>query len=209
MLRRYNMEDSKPVGTALPPGTVYAAASEFEVVDDATILQFQTMLGSASYCKEMSRPDVVSGIHQLAKVAHRPGRDHVEGMRHLLKYFNGARSRRLRYRPDGGGLYMYSDASLATDTDTRKSVSGIVVLLAGAAVLWVGAKQPLVSTSSAHAEIQSYTHGAKENAMQLKYAKVFRLNVNIPASPTSELYNPFAVMPRMKLVPLDSVPVDQ
>ena len=45
--------------------------------------------------------------------------------------------------------------------------------------------------------------------MQLKYATVFRLNVNIPPSPTSELYNPFAVMPTMKLVPLDSVPADE
>ena len=150
------------MGTALPPGTVYTAASEFDAVDDATTLQFQTMLGSASYCKEMSRPDVVSAVHQLAKVAHRPGREHVDGMRHLFKYFNGARSRRLRYRPDGGGLYMYCDASFATDTDTRKSVSGVVVLLAGAAVLWIGAKQPLISTSSTHAEIQAYTLGAKE-----------------------------------------------
>ena len=209
MLERYNMTEVKSVTTSLQPGTVFTEASDFDLVDDATKLRYQEMLGSVGFSKEFARPDTVSAYHQLSKFAHRPGVQHVDGIRHLFKYLNGARSRRLRYRPDGGGLYMYCDASYATDPDTRKSVSGVVVMLAGASVLWIGAKQPLVATSSTHAEIQAYTLGAKENQMELKYAATFRINATIPPAPTSELYSSFHTVPRMQLVPVDRVPVGE
>ena len=101
---------------------------------------------------------------------------------------------------------MYCDASYATDPETRKSVSGVVVMLAGAAVAWTGAKQPLVSTSSTHAELQSYTLGAKENNYNLKYAAVLRIHAPIPPGPTNELYTSYATVARMTLVPVTVVP---
>ena len=54
--------------------------------------------------------------------------------RRILKYLKGTSSMSLVYRREGGALHAYSDADWAGDQDDRRSTTGNVVLLAGAAI---------------------------------------------------------------------------
>jgi hypothetical protein len=59
-------------------------------------------------------------------------------------------------------LYGYSDADWAADRDTRRSTTGFVFMLAGAAVSWKSRLQKTPSLSSTEAEYMSAGSGVQE-----------------------------------------------
>jgi hypothetical protein len=60
-------------------------------------------------------------------------------------------------------LAVYTDADWANCKDTRKSVTGIVVLLWGCPVMWKSTKQTIVATSTCLAEIVAACSGLNES----------------------------------------------
>ena len=57
---------------------------------------------------------------------------------------------------------VYVDADWAGDHETRKSMSGYVAMMGGAAVAWSARQQEVVALSSAESEYISMCHGARE-----------------------------------------------
>jgi hypothetical protein len=64
--------------------------------------------------------------------------------------------------PNGTVLHGYMDADWATDVNNRKSTSGFVFMLGGAAISWGSKKQTSVALSSTEAEYIATAHAAKE-----------------------------------------------
>ena len=57
-------------------------------------------------------------------------------------------------------IQIFTDASHAGDTDTRKSVSGIVIKIGGNTVTWASLFQRIVSHSSCESELMALDKGA-------------------------------------------------
>jgi hypothetical protein len=55
----------------------------------------------------------------------------------------------------------YSDADWGADVDDRKSISGFVFMLGGAAISWSSKKQSSPATSSCEAEYMAVSHAAR------------------------------------------------
>ena len=56
----------------------------------------------------------------------------------------------------------YTDADWGTDKDTRRSVTGMGFVFAGAAVCWKSQRQPTVASSTTEAEYIALAHGTAE-----------------------------------------------
>ncbi len=71
-------------------------------------------------------------------------------MKHVLRYLGATRDNALVYKASNQpfALVGYCDASFAGDTDSRRSTSGYVFVLAGAAVSWSSRQQTIVATST-------------------------------------------------------------
>jgi hypothetical protein len=89
-------------------------------------------------------------------------------VKRIFRYLNGTKNKKIKYSKFGNSnLVGYSDADWGGDLSDRKSTSGYVFILAGAAISWSSKKQPIVALSSTEAEYIALCSAAQE-AMFLK-----------------------------------------
>jgi len=87
----------------------------------------------------------------------------VATVKRIFRYLKGTTHLGLRFkRGTDATLQGYVDADWAGCADTRKSTSGYVFMLAGAAVSWRSKRQSTVALSSTEAEYMSACLAAKE-----------------------------------------------
>jgi len=152
MLQQYNMTDCKPVSTPMALGTMVAASGE--TLED--IKPYQSLVGSLLYAAVATKPDIAQVVGKLARMMSKPEQQHWELAKRVLRYLKGTAELGLRF--SGGAvdqanvLYGYSDADWAGDPSSRRSTTGYVFLLNGAAVSWNSKLQPTVALSTAEAE---------------------------------------------------------
>ncbi|QRV95406.1 integrase core domain protein [Ceratobasidium sp. AG-Ba] len=92
------------------------------------------------------------------------GPAHVTAVKHVIRYLKGTLSRGLTYRRsnDGFGEIGYSDADWGSNLLDRKSISGNVFLLGGAAISWSAKKQATVALSTMEAEYMALSHACTQ-----------------------------------------------
>ena len=94
-----------------------------------------------------------------------PSDDHRKAVKNELRYLNETQDLSLKF----GGLDVtelkleaYADADYASQRENRRSISGYVMMLGGAAVSWKSKQQSCVATSTAYTEYVSLCEAAKE-----------------------------------------------
>ena len=81
----------------------------------------------------------------------------------VLRYLKGTANLSLHYRADASiNLVGYSDADWGGCPTTRRSTTGVVFTLGGAAVSWTSKKQQGTALSTCEAEYSALTTGTKE-----------------------------------------------
>eukprot|EP00961_Rhodomonas_salina_P099019 1331924-Rhodomonas_salina.1 len=84
-----------------------------------------------------------------------PGPLHMIAARQILKYLAGTTELGITYQAQPSTraniLWGFADADHAGDPDTRHSVTGYILMIAGAAVLWSSTSQAVVALSSSEA----------------------------------------------------------
>ena len=87
ILKRYGMEDSKPVSTPMEPGKKFQKLSETETPVEVKL--YQQMIGSLTYVATATRPDIAAAVNILSKYMANPGKEHMEGVKRILRYIRG------------------------------------------------------------------------------------------------------------------------
>ena len=81
----------------------------------------------------------------------------------ILKYLKHTRTRGLTYEiGKTQQLVVYTDSDFASKEEGRRSVSGVAVMYAGAAVAWFSRAQRCVTTSTTESEYIAMGDGARE-----------------------------------------------
>ena len=117
-----------------------------------------TGVGSLLYLACWTRPDIAFAVSELSRFVSAPAAAHGKALKHLLRYLKGTMDLGVVYSKTGGGagqinlLTAAVDADWAGDADTRKSTTGYVNLLNGAAISWKSKRQSVIALSSAEAE---------------------------------------------------------
>ena len=111
----------------------------------------------------MTRPDISNAVRAVTRHSHNPTHRHWKAVLKIMAYLYGTRVMGLSFvRGSGLDLTAYNDADYADKSNNRRSVSGTVITMEGAAVSWACSTQKWVALSTAEAEYVALGEGVKE-----------------------------------------------
>lgn len=103
---------------------------------------YQSAIGCLLFCARCTRPDVLFAVSLLSRFNQSPGRQHWEAVKRIIAYMNATKDRALVYRRQKTARYMvYSDADFKTQPEGDKKTSGVLILFAGAPVVYSSRRQ--------------------------------------------------------------------
>lgn len=170
ILRRFNMQDCKPIFTPLPINFKLSSGmspSSEEGRIEMSRVPYASAVGSLMFAMICTRPDIAQAVGVVSRYMANPGKEHWNAVNRILQYIKGTSDVALCY---GGSDFVfrgYVDSDYAGDLDKSKSTTGYVFALASGAVSWVSKLQSIVATSTTEAEYVAATQASKE-AMWLK-----------------------------------------
>ncbi len=161
ILHKFGMHDSKPVRTPVNPDIkLVPSESSEDVYNQQT---YQAVVVSLLYLSTKTTPDIAYAVSSVARFCAKPTTEHWTAVKRILRYLKGTSILGLLYRENGSGeITGYSDADWAGDVGDRKSTSGYMFLLGGAAISWRSSKQTCVALSTAEAEHVALSAAAQE-----------------------------------------------
>lgn len=161
VLEKYGGNSVKTVGIPADPHVIL-----FPVEDDQQVLEnvpFREIVGSLMFLAIVSRPDIAYAVSNISKYLNQHNEAHWQALKRILKYLSGTMSMGIFYQQsDKIELVGYSDSDYAGDVETRRSTSGFVFYLSGAAVTWSSQRQKIVTLSTTEAEYVAAAGAAKE-----------------------------------------------
>ena len=158
LVKKFKMEESKAVSTPIQLGSYLVKAVDEDDMFD------QSAVGSLLYLSTRTRPDITYAVSSVARFTSKPTKQHWTAAKRIFRYLNGTISFRLLYSKDKEKECTgYSDADWAGDLNDRKSTSGFVFKLSGAAISWRSKKQSCVALSTAEAEYIALASAAQES----------------------------------------------
>lgn len=156
ILKRFGMHEANAVSTPI---------GKEEVKDSPDVkgkVPYREAVGSLMYLTAATRPDIAFSVNKAARAMENPTEKDWSNVKRIFKYLKGTSSYCISYRNDGKPLKIYSDADFGGDTASRRSTTGVVVVLAGGAISWTSQLQRTVSLSTTEAELIAASEGAKE-----------------------------------------------
>ena len=99
LLRRFGLEDCKPIATPMETGL---KLSFHDVEDHVDVILYQTAVGCLIYVFIM-RPDIQFLISQVSRFMHSPRSQHWKAVKRIFHYLSGTIHLGLFY-PKGGSL---------------------------------------------------------------------------------------------------------
>jgi hypothetical protein len=159
ILARFGLSDVKGVSVPLP-ANMKVPKRESPTV---SVHLYQSLLGSLMYAMTGTRPDIAFAVGFLSQHSATPGDLHLSLLKRVFRYL--AKTIDLALTFDGsdlGSLTGYVDSDWAGDSAGRRSVTGYVFTLAGAAISWASKKQPTVALSSTEGEYMASTNATCE-----------------------------------------------
>ena len=165
ILEKFRHQDSKPASTPLDPGTKLSSQLEKNTPQDKeSIFPYREAIGSIMYLMVCTRPDIAFAVGQLSKYNANPSKEHVAALKHLFRYLKGTPNLGITFGGPGAILQPigFSDASYATDVDTRRSVTGYLFYYGGGPVVWKSKTQTSVALSSFESEYMALGSASPE-----------------------------------------------
>ncbi|GJU40576.1 retrovirus-related pol polyprotein from transposon TNT 1-94 [Tanacetum coccineum] len=168
MLKKFGLEDSKPMKTPMSSDTKLTKDEECESVDST---KYRGMIGSLLYLTA-SRPDIMFSGCLCAHFQEAPKTSHLEAVKRIFQYIKGTTHLELWY-PKGTGIetVVYADSDHAGDYVDRKSTGGICTLVGCCLTYWFSKKQTALAISTTEAEYVS-AGKACQQALWMKQALI-------------------------------------
>ena len=169
LLHTFGMWDNvHTVATPMEPGTRLVKADCPLTPNLVLQRRYRSIVGSIGYLVQMTRCDLAFAYGQLSQFLHNPGLVHMAAAERALAYVRGTADWGLTYYDLGADkrnvLTGWVDSDFASDSDTRRSVTGYVMSLNGAPISWRSCRQGGVTLSSSEAEYVAASAVAQENA---------------------------------------------
>ena len=184
---------------------------EHSALATAAGFSFRQLLGELIYAYVICRLDIGYAVTFLSRFSTAPHADHYSALKRVCKYLRATKAWGIVYwrqapvsllpavplpypsldqdlptfpRAELLDLVGYVDAAHATDLKTRRSVSGMVFVLAGGAIAYKSKLQATVATSSTEAEFIAAVSAAK----LAKYLRSVLRELGFPPSGPTLIY---------------------
>ena len=162
VLKKFDMENCKPVSTPLEFGKKYEELSKEDKQFDTRT--YQRAIGCLIYAATISRPHLSTAISVLSKFMSKPGVEHWKGVKRVLRYVQGTLDYGLINSADDTSTTLtgYTDADWAGDLSTRRSTTGYVFQVQGNTLSWCSKRQGCVARSTTEAEYIALSTASQE-----------------------------------------------
>ncbi|GJY83871.1 retrovirus-related pol polyprotein from transposon TNT 1-94 [Tanacetum coccineum] len=149
MLKKFGLEDYKPIKTSMSSKTKLTLDDDGESFDDT---KYHDMIGSLPSLTA-SRSDIMFSVYLCARFQEDPKTSHLEAVKRILRYIKGTTHLGLWY-PKGTGVetIVYADSDHAGDYVDRKSTSGVCTFMGCFLTSWFSKKQTALAISTTEAE---------------------------------------------------------
>jgi len=164
ILRRYGLDDLKPISTPMDPNVKLTSAQSPTTIEDIAVMRntpYHEAVGSLMYASLGTRPDISFAVQTVSRFATNPGVAHWEAVKRIFRYLKGTRELWLSYGGRKVDLEGYADADGSMMED-RRAISGYAFIINGGAVSWSAKRQEIVSLSTTESEYVAATYAAKE-----------------------------------------------
>ena len=125
---------------------------------------FREAVGALMWPATMTRPDIACAVRAVARFCENPGPAHKKAVMKILQYLLHTEEWGITYGGQGCGLCMeaYTDSDFEACLDTRRSVSGAVLMLAKGAISWHSRMQEMTASGTSEAEHVALSEVVKE-----------------------------------------------
>jgi hypothetical protein len=162
LLSRFGMKDCNGALTPLESGLILEVTGQGTELCDENV-PYREAVGSLMYLMTCTRPDLATAVSMVSRFLSAPRVNHWTAVKRIFRYVAKTSNLGLRFSRQGTlNVLGYSDADWAGDLEERKSRSGYVFLLGGAAVSWQSRLQDSVALSSAESEYVAAVEAGKE-----------------------------------------------
>jgi hypothetical protein len=166
LLRRFNLEDVRPVATPADPSVTLSVADCPVTETERQVMQslpFLELGGSLLFLARYTRPGIAFAVNNVLRFTANPSPQCWTALKRIVRYLAGT----LDHGVTLGGLhpigplrnenlqndfYAYVDSAHAPCVDTRRSTTGQVIYLNGGPISWHVKYQRTVMKSSTAAE---------------------------------------------------------
>ena len=193
ILDKYGFQDLRPAKTPMAGDKLSTKDQPLVVVERVRDFYCE-VVGSFNFLACQTRPEVSFTCSELSKFLSNPGPSHLEAVTRLARYIKGNPSLSLRYSKvpnpshwpthPTNELWAFVDADWAGNVDTRRSTSGYVIMLNGAAVSWKSKRQSIVALSTAEAEFIA----ASSLVQEVIYLRSFLARIGFPQDGPTSVY---------------------
>eukprot|EP00253_Pinus_taeda_P019730 PITA_19730 len=179
ILKKYGMEDSKPVCT---PMVIGCSLSEND--ESATVHQpiYRSMIGSLLYLTG-TRPDIMHAVGIFGRFQAKPKETHLQAVKRIFKYLQGTQNYGLWYPRDTNlTLHAYTDADWAGIVDDINSTSGGAFFMGSRLVSWFSKKQSSISLFTVEAEYVAVASCCTQLLWMMQTLQDFQITCTTPIS---------------------------
>lgn len=184
VLKRFGMENSKPVKTPLEVGIKLQKPDKVDQ-DEIKKFPYQRLIGSLMYLAVSTRPDIAFAVNSLSQFNNCYTQEHWTAAKRILRYLKGTLDYGITFHKTGKPLVGYVDADWGNNIVDRRSYSGYVFILGGAAITWEARKQRTVALSSVEAEYLALGEATKEAI----FLRQFLSSLGIISKQATVIYN--------------------
>lgn len=181
ILEKFNMDDCNPIST--PSDVNQKLSKEMCPKDDRAReemanVPYQETVGSILFAAQITRPDIQYAVGAVSRYNNNPGPAHWKAVKRILRYLKGTINFKLTFRKDGNKFIEGNcDADWGNDIDDRRSTTGYVFTMQGAAISWNSKKQQTVAISSTEAEYMAMSSATQEAIwLRMLYGELFPAN---------------------------------
>ncbi|POM78168.1 Integrase catalytic core protein [Phytophthora palmivora] len=166
IINRFGQENAKPSVTPLDR-IVHLTKTDEPKSDDVKAKMkskpYRSLVGSLMYLACGIRPDIAVAVAKLSRYLDNPGQRHWDAGIKVVRYLLKTKGVAITYDGCvGAELTAYSDADWTGNRDDRRSVSGVMLMICGAPVVWRSTFQKTVALSSTEAEYMAHSNCIKE-----------------------------------------------
>lgn len=135
--------------------------------DEGTLLQdptpYRSLVGKLNFLSN-TRPDLSYTVQTPSQYMKKPRDSHWKGLLHTLNYMHSTYGQGIALSAsDKIVLQAFSDSDWASCPDSRKSITGFILLLGNSPISWKSKKQSTVSRSSSEAEYRVMAAAAQRS----------------------------------------------
>ncbi|KAL7480971.1 hypothetical protein ACHAW6_006644 [Cyclotella cf. meneghiniana] len=179
------------------PGSILIKCKNSEKLNAEQHSRYHTGVGKLLYLAKHSRPDIANAVRDLARHCHDPTEAHWYSTHKCIRYVRATPTYGLVLKPTGSWngkdkkfmlkICGRSDSNYATDPESSRSITGMIVYLNDSPIEFSSVTQKHVTLSVTEAELAAVVTMVQD--MMYVYRVIKRMGLHVELPMTVEMDN--------------------